>query len=125
MIPANVQFLTIEGEPCPQGEMPARFTFRCVGYNRRSAVAQEARYQACHEDITCGHLLLAEGPHTLAHGIKRDGLNQNGGTAQWDWNGNREAPTLSPSVNCEMHCGWHGYIENGVILKCDKTPETT
>jgi hypothetical protein len=31
--------------------------------------------------------------------LKRDPNGQNGGIAQWDWDGNRERPTLSPSVN--------------------------
>ena len=37
----------------------------------------------------------------------------NGGRPQWDWDGNRETPTLTPSINCEGHCGWHGHIRNG------------
>jgi len=104
MSAANVEFLTITGEPC-QGEKPARFTFRCVGFNR----GKDPRLQRS----KCAHLLIAEGPHSAAHGVKRDGQNQNGGRAQWDWDGNRETPTLSPSINCESHCGWHGYIRNG------------
>lgn len=32
--------------------------------------------------------------------------------ATWQWNGNREAQTFSPSINC-VHCS-HGYIEDGV-----------
>ena len=28
---------------------------------------------------------------------------------QWECDGNRESPTFSPSVNCEKHCGWHGF----------------
>ncbi len=41
----------------------------------------------------------------------------------WGWNGNREAPTLTPSINCIAEkdgkptggCGWHGFIQNGVM----------
>lgn len=33
--------------------------------------------------------------------------------ASWQWDGNREAPTITPSVNCEKICGWHGFIEAG------------
>lgn len=41
----------------------------------------------------------------------------------WGWDGNREKPTLSPSINCIAEkdgkptggCGWHGFITNGVI----------
>lgn len=36
----------------------------------------------------------------------------------WDWDGNRDAPTLSPSINCngEGGCGWHGFIQAGQIV---------
>lgn len=44
----------------------------------------------------------------------------------WKWDGNREAPTLTPSINCLAHnpknpkekyagCGWHGWITAGDI----------
>ena len=46
--------------------------------------------------------------------------------ATWRWNGDRENPTLTPSINClafnpenpaELYggCGWHGFITNGEI----------
>ena len=37
---------------------------------------------------------------------------QNG--ASWQWNGDREKPTLEPSVNC-VGC-WHGWIRNGEFV---------
>lgn len=43
--------------------------------------------------------------------LKHDPQGQNGGIAQWGWDGNREAPTFTPSINCGR-C-WHGYIRNG------------
>lgn len=36
---------------------------------------------------------------------------------QWDWDGNREAPTLSPSILRSRTCGWHGYLRAGVLVK--------
>jgi len=54
----------------------------------------------------CSGLLIAG-----RTGLKRDGQNQNGGVAMWDFDGNAAAPTFSPSVNCGG-C-WHGYIRNG------------
>ena len=66
------------------------FSFSCPKYNRR-----------------CGTLLIAG----AGHGIPRDGQNRNGGRAQWDFDGNRESPTFSPSINCNL-C-WHGYIRAG------------
>lgn len=46
---------------------------------------------------------------------------QNG--AIWTWDGNRDAPTIIPSINCLAEkdgkpaggCGWHGFITRGVI----------
>jgi len=41
----------------------------------------------------------------------------NGMGAQWDWDGNVELPTLTPSIQ-QYHCkcpglGWHGYLTAG------------
>ncbi len=33
--------------------------------------------------------------------------------ASWGWDGNREAPTVTPSINCEKGCGWHGWLKAG------------
>ncbi len=41
----------------------------------------------------------------------------------WGWDGNRDRPTLTPSINCLAEkdgkptggCGWHGFITAGVI----------
>jgi len=41
----------------------------------------------------------------------------------WGWNGDRDRPTLTPSINCLAEkdgkptggCGWHGFITNGVL----------
>lgn len=32
---------------------------------------------------------------------------------RWHWDGNMEAPTITPSIGCESRCGWHGNIING------------
>ena len=105
MSDAKVEFLTIEGRPCLGEEKPARFSFVCVGHNR----GRDPRLPR----TMCENLMIAQGPHSAAHGVKRDPQGQNGGRPQWDWDGNAEAPTLSPSINCERHCGWHGYIRAG------------
>lgn len=34
----------------------------------------------------------------------------------WEWNGNREKPTLSPSVWHKGH--WHGWLRDGVWTSC-------
>lgn len=33
--------------------------------------------------------------------------------ASWAFDGNQEAPTVQPSINCEKVCGWHGFIRAG------------
>ena len=35
---------------------------------------------------------------------------------KWDWDGNWEEPTISPSIGCDARCGWHGHIIKGDIL---------
>lgn len=55
-------------------------------------------------------------------GFKHDPQSENGGIAQWTWDGNREAPTFTPSINCG-DCGWHGYIENGRCVDTAKKDE--
>lgn len=35
-------------------------------------------------------------------------------TPEWEWDGNREKPTLHPSVfNKGLPCKWHGWLRNG------------
>lgn len=48
------------------------------------------------------------------------------GSRGWVWNGNREKPTLNPSILTSMHCGperehielWHGYMTDGRLVSC-------
>lgn len=44
-----------------------------------------------------------------------------GGGDTWEWDGNREAPTFSPSVN-HKSC-WHGYVEKGRCVSTSKVDE--
>ena len=32
----------------------------------------------------------------------------------WVWDGNKEAPTLLPSIQRNSNCRWHGFLENGI-----------
>ncbi len=99
MSDAKVTFQDVRGDDCSPGQ-EQRFSFQCPK-NRHSR---------------CSSLLIAGRTD-----IPRDGQNRNGGRAQWDWNGNREAPTFSPSINCDG-C-WHGYIEKGRAVDCNKQDE--
>lgn len=40
-------------------------------------------------------------------------LNASG--AQWDWDGNEDAPTLTPSVHAVGV--WHGFVTNGELIE--------
>lgn len=37
-----------------------------------------------------------------------------GFTHKWDWDGNRDHPTLSPSIQRTAGCKWHGFLTGGV-----------
>ena len=45
------------------------------------------------------------------------------GLCVWKWDGNMDAPSIQPSINCLSDkngkptggCGWHGFITGGVI----------
>lgn len=45
-------------------------------------------------------------------------LKPHAGSPSWEWNGNKEKPSLSPSVNCLTGCQWHGWITDGVFTSC-------
>lgn len=40
-----------------------------------------------------------------------------GGKRRWHWDGNMEAPTITPSIGCDARCGWHGHITAGDMAK--------
>lgn len=53
-----------------------------------------------------------------------NGMKPPGGKPTWQWDGNADAPTLTPSINCLSHgpngekyagCGWHGWLTAGVF----------
>ncbi len=39
-----------------------------------------------------------------------------GGPRVWGWDGNKDAPTLTPSLN--LIGVWHGYLKAGVLESC-------
>lgn len=36
----------------------------------------------------------------------------------WKWDGNREKPTVTPSILHMEGCRWHGYLRAGVFEEC-------
>ena len=98
MSAADVRFDTLDYDPAEPGKEQT-FDFKCPKHNRR-----------------CGGLVIAGRTH-----LKRDPNGQNGGVAQWDWDGNRDAPTFTPSINC-IPC-WHGYIRAGRCVNVNGADE--
>ena len=35
----------------------------------------------------------------------------------WQWDGNWESPTLTPSIQRHGACNWHGYLRGGVFVE--------
>ncbi len=40
-------------------------------------------------------------------------LQKNDMGASWEFDGNKAAPTIKPSINCEKVCGRHGWLTAG------------
>lgn len=91
----------------------AKVTFENVNWDEAAIGAESFFSFNCPlHDRRCGTLPIAGRVPE-----KRDPQNKNGGVAQWDWDGNRDSPTFSPSINCGG-C-WHGYIRAG---RCVSVP---
>ena len=78
---AAVSFETLNYDPAAAGQ-EERFGFNCPKHLRRA----------------CEGLLIR-------------GKGNDVPRKTWLWDGNRDAPTFEPSINCEG-C-WHGYIRKG------------
>jgi len=48
--------------------------------------------------------------------VSRDGPQSGGPVPVWGWDGNREAPTLAPSIHLVGE--WHGYLQAGFLSSC-------
>ncbi len=55
-----------------------------------------------------------DGVHLLP--ISRESRFVNEREVHWTWDGNHEAPTLTPSILCKLS-GWHGYLTKGVLVE--------
>lgn len=100
MSDAKVTFETADYKPAAPGE-EVRFSFQCPSSARGRCNG--------------GLLIFGRTP------LKRDPHGNNGGAPQWDWDGNREKPTFSPSINCTQ-C-WHGFIQKGRCVNVSKQDE--
>lgn len=59
-----------------------------------------------------GH--YSDGIHFLP--LSRESRFLNAAGTHWNWDGNREAPTLEPSI-LAVDTGWHGYMRAGVLVE--------
>ncbi len=76
--------------PC-QPDKPGSYTFFQYGNDEPDAPMRGMSF-AC--PCGCGAIL---------------GVNFN----RWTWDGNREAPTISPSIQHLDGCRWHGFLRGG------------
>jgi hypothetical protein len=97
---ADVTFHTQDWEPASHGA-EQQFSFACP----------KRHGERCEGLVIAGRTML-----------KRHPQSQDGGIAQWDFDGNRDAPTFSPSINCG-YCGWHGYIRSGRCVSTNGADE--
>lgn len=66
---------------------------------------------------------LETGHYHRCEGLLIRGRGQNA-RPSWVWDGNRERPTFSPSINCQSCPGrWHGFIEKGRCVNQQKQDE--
>lgn len=64
-------------------------------------------------------ILIVMPPHNRLAGIPihRDrAVADRSPSPVWWWDGNREAPTLEPSI-LAVDTGWHGYMRAGVLVE--------
>ena len=103
MTKTKIEFLTLDMHPCPLDRQPDRFGFECP----------------MRPGEMCSGMLLVGADMGDGRKLGRGESGQR--PAMWNWNGDRNNPSFTPSVNCLAErngeklagCGWHGYITNG------------
>lgn len=56
------------------------------------------------------------GPNLCLLPVVRDGEQACDQRPHWRWDGNREAPTLEPSILHHSEPPWHGFLRAGVLV---------
>jgi hypothetical protein len=92
--------------------------------NHRTAVTGTRRtHEQMFEDIALAgdYCVNESGDHILCHCPCGCGSMMNLPIAtgektprNWQWDGNREQPTLHPSIRDLSGCKWHGHLQGGV-----------
>ena len=76
------EFLDLNYDDCPIDQKPERFGFECP-----------------------------KRPGYMCSGLLIRGMGNDIPNKTWTWNGDRDKPTFTPSINC-LGCS-HGFITNG------------
>lgn len=64
----------------------------------------------------CGQDVHARGHDSIA--VRKGAAASDNGTRAWHWDGNMDAPTLSPSIQRTSGCMWHGYLAGWFVEIC-------
>ncbi len=92
---------------------PGDFQFQSIGYDPTDAPCANGEkvgrlaYRCPRTGDPCGEIIIGD-RHKPARGS----------APTWIWDGNVDAPTLNPSINCRGGCGWHGWLRRGVFEEC-------
>lgn len=88
-------------------KLPIRFV-EDIGENHTVAKPGDAEWSIDHAHLLfmcpCGGGHLSGVP-----------VNRPAGLLSWQWNGNKEKPSLTPSIH-NINCGWHGYLTDGEFV---------
>jgi len=67
----------------------------------------------------CMHIAVMYGEESISGTVVLP-ISENNDSAHWKWDGNKEAPTLSPSILVYptegFTDGWHGFLRNGLLV---------
>lgn len=66
-------------------------------------------------DGVVSHILVRLPSHD-ASGIAALPVEAGAPPPRWNWDGNREKPTLTPSILHHGNPEWHGYLREGVLV---------
>lgn len=102
-------------------DVPIRFVDRIGTVPRAERTPGDAKW-ATHPDpgkvsllfvcpCGCGDIVTVAAS-SVAGGDTEDST----GRPCWHWNGDREHPTLTPSIQYALGCRWHGWLRGGVFV---------
>lgn len=107
-VPFGSSVLGADGKPLERGGVvcesrPGDFVFKDIDGDatRDLGRVDQMEYTCPRTGRYCGTVMV---------GVQRKPAE----SPSWNWDGNWENPTLTPSINCQGGCRWHGYLTAGV-----------